>query len=74
MPRCLFSMEDACFCAHFMRRLAASKVPGWQHPHAMDSVCRDVIPVIRCCTDEEASNLIVFTKEVRGHLRSLLVF
>ena len=33
MPRCLFSMEDAVFCAHFMRRLGAAKVrdtPG--HP------------------------------------------
>jgi hypothetical protein len=59
-------MEDAMFCAHFVRRLASSKVPGYPHPNAMDAICRDIIPVIRCCTDEEASNLIVFIKEVRA--------
>ena len=65
LPRALFSMEDAVFCARFLERLAECQVPNFNFGLVMDHTCRDIIPVIRCCTDQEASTLIVFMKEVR---------
>jgi hypothetical protein len=65
MPRCLFSMEDAMFCARFISMLEECEVPGYLHATAMDLICQTAVPVIRCCTDQEASNLIVFMKEVQ---------
>lgn len=58
-------MEDAMYCARFIAKMCECKVPNLQVPTALDQICRDMVPVIRCCTDQEASCLIVFMKEVR---------
>ena len=73
MPRCLWSVEDAMYCARFLAKLAETNTAGFSMALTYDHICRDVIPVIRCCTDQEASNLIVFTKEVRAAFCGLLM-
>jgi Transcription factor/nuclear export subunit protein 2 len=68
MPRCLFSIEDAMFCARFIGRMAEARVPNFTFANSMDLLCKDAVPMIRCCTDLEAGNLIAFMKEVRSFL------
>lgn len=65
VPRCIFSVEDALFCAQMLYRMALLDPPHFQFPHALQAVFNEVSVLLRSCTQQETMNLSFFFKQVR---------
>ncbi|TVU36042.1 hypothetical protein EJB05_17953 [Eragrostis curvula] len=57
-PRCVFSMQDAVYCATFVQTLHSLGTPFFNTVNHIDAlVCRTLQPMICCCTEFEAGRL-----------------
>ena len=57
-PRCVFSMQDAVYCATFVQTLHSLGTPFFNTVNHIDVlVCKTLQPMICCCTEFEAGRL-----------------
>ncbi|XP_062207878.1 THO complex subunit 2-like isoform X2 [Phragmites australis] len=57
-PRCVFSMQDAVYCATFVQTLHSLGTPFFNTVNHIDClVCKTLQPMIYCCTEFEAGRL-----------------
>ncbi|KAI3847949.1 hypothetical protein MKX03_017474 [Papaver bracteatum] len=58
LPRCIFSMPDAVYCAQFVRTLHSIGTPFFNTVNHIDVlICKTLQPMICCCTEYEAGRL-----------------
>ncbi|GJM92078.1 hypothetical protein PR202_ga08506 [Eleusine coracana subsp. coracana] len=54
-PRCVFSMQDAVYCATFVQTLHSLGTPFFNTVNHIDAlICKTLQPMICCCTEFEA--------------------
>ena len=63
VPRCLFSMVDAVFCAKFAAQLHSLKTENWGTLLYYDKLLTDVTCIVTCCTEAEAKTYGRFLNE-----------
>uniref|UniRef100_A0A1D1YC63 THO complex subunit 2 n=1 Tax=Anthurium amnicola TaxID=1678845 RepID=A0A1D1YC63_9ARAE len=64
LPRCIFSMLDAAFCAIFVHTLHSLGTPYFNTVNHIDVLlCKTLHPMICCCTEYEAGRLGRFLYE-----------
>uniref|UniRef100_A0A0D9V9I6 THO complex subunit 2 n=1 Tax=Leersia perrieri TaxID=77586 RepID=A0A0D9V9I6_9ORYZ len=57
-PRCVFSMQDAVYCAMFVQTLHSLETPCFNTVNHIDVlICKTLQPMICCCTEYEAGRL-----------------
>ncbi|KAL6613932.1 hypothetical protein ACP70R_036202 [Stipagrostis hirtigluma subsp. patula] len=57
-PRCVFSMQDAVYCATFVQTLHSLGTPFFNTVNHIDGfICKTLQPMICCCTEFEAGRL-----------------
>ncbi|KAL6839975.1 hypothetical protein ACP4OV_029785 [Aristida adscensionis] len=57
-PRCVFSMQDAVYCATFVQMLHSLGTPFFNTVNHIDVfICKALQPMICCCTEFEAGRL-----------------
>ncbi|KAK3166323.1 hypothetical protein QOZ80_1AG0044350 [Eleusine coracana subsp. coracana] len=57
-PRCVFSMQDAVYCATFVQTLHSLGTPFFNTVNHIDAlICKTLQPMICCCTEFEAGRL-----------------
>ncbi|XP_021843215.1 THO complex subunit 2 isoform X2 [Spinacia oleracea] len=57
-PRCIFSMQDAVYCAMFVHTLHSLGTPFFNTVNHLDVlICKTIHPMICCCTEYEAGRL-----------------
>jgi THO complex subunit 2 len=63
-PRCVFSMQDAVYCAMFVQTLHSLETPFFNTVNHIDVfICKTLQPMICCCTEYEAGRLGRFLHE-----------
>ncbi|KAF0916503.1 hypothetical protein E2562_007582 [Oryza meyeriana var. granulata] len=63
-PRCVFSMQDAVYCALFVQTLHSLETPCFNTVNHIDVfICKTLQPMICCCTEYEAGRLGRFLHE-----------
>ncbi|KAG8078866.1 hypothetical protein GUJ93_ZPchr0007g6205 [Zizania palustris] len=63
-PRCVFSMQDAVYCAMFVQTLHSLETPFFNTVNHIDVfLCKTLQPMICCCTEYEAGRLGRFLHE-----------
>ncbi|XP_073103404.1 THO complex subunit 2 isoform X2 [Elaeis guineensis] len=63
-PRCIFSMQDAVYCAMFVHTLHSLGTPFFNTVNHIDVlICKTLQPMICCCTEFEAGRLGRFLYE-----------
>jgi Transcription factor/nuclear export subunit protein 2 len=63
-PRCVFSREDAMFCARILLKFAELNAANFSLPFMVNAVFSEVLCLLRACTLQETVHLSVFIKEV----------
>ena len=63
-PRLLLSPQDALFCAHFVKLLHKTKVPGFLTLELIDVIVDSVVAGLFCSSEDEAGNLSIFLNEI----------
>jgi THO complex subunit 2 len=57
-PRCVFSMQDAVYCATFVQTLHSLGTPFFNTVNHIDAlICKTLQPMVCCCTEFEAGRL-----------------
>ena len=64
MPRCVFSREDAMFCAHVLLNFQTLNAANYSLPFMVNAVFGEVLCLLRACTMQETEYMSVFLKEV----------
>lgn len=64
MPRCVFSREDAMFCAHVLLNFQTLDAANYSLPFMVNAVFGEVLCLLRACTMQETEYMSVFLKEV----------
>lgn len=64
MPRCVFSREDAMFCARVMLKFQTLHAANYSLPFMVNAVFGEVLCLLRACTLQETEYMSVFLKEV----------
>jgi len=62
-PRCMFSPEDAMFCAKFAMLLHDQETPHFPTLNYLDKLMKSIPNALFCITENEAKNLALFLKE-----------
>ncbi|VAH83532.1 unnamed protein product [Triticum turgidum subsp. durum] len=63
-PRCVFSMQDAVYCATFVQTMHSLGTPFFNTVNHIDVfICKTLQPMICCCTEYEAGRLGRFLHE-----------
>ncbi|KAM3353633.1 hypothetical protein ACQJBY_024659 [Aegilops geniculata] len=63
-PRCVFSMQDAVYCATFVQTMHSLGTPFFNTVNHIDVfICKTLQPMIYCCTEYEAGRLGRFLHE-----------
>ncbi|CAM0909455.1 unnamed protein product [Alopecurus aequalis] len=63
-PRCVFSMQDAVYCATFVQTMHSLGTPLFNTVNHIDVfICKTLQPIICCCTEYEAGRLGRFLHE-----------
>lgn len=64
MPRCVFSREDAMFCARVLLKFQTLNAANYSLPFMVNAVFGEVLCLLRACTLQETEYMSVFLKEV----------
>lgn len=64
MPRCVFSREDAMFCARVLLKFQTLDAANYSLPFMVNAVFGEVLCLLRACTLQETEYMSVFLKEV----------
>lgn len=64
LPRVLNSPEDAAYCAQLLYLMHDAEFTGLHTIACYDKILKDVVHMIYCLTDSEASNFGLFLAEV----------
>jgi len=63
-PRLLLSPQDALFCAHFVKLLQKTKLPGFLTLELIDVFVDAAVAGLFCSSEDEAGNLSIFLNEI----------
>jgi hypothetical protein len=60
----MYSAKDALFTFHFFKLLCKLRVPNFNILYVLSAILKWIVPVMHCCSEDEAESLGIFFSEL----------